>query len=154
MIDDPDRFDAVTILGVDQHAWRHTNKGDIFVIVTIDLTPVPDAAGPSRLRDVVEGRSKQAFKQWTAAGPQAWRDTIEVVAMDAFIGFKTVVVEELPDAVTVMDPFLAVRLGADPLDKCRRRAQSRLHGHRGRKDDLLYRARRAVQTRVSMLAEK
>ena len=36
--------------------------------------------------------------------PQAWRDQVEVVAMDGFTGFKTATTEELPDAVAVMDP--------------------------------------------------
>ena len=40
-----------------------------------------------------------------------------------------------------MDPFHVVRLGGDALDQCRRRVQQELHGHRGRKDDPLYRAR-------------
>ena len=28
LISDPDRFDGVTTIGVDEHAWRHTRKGD------------------------------------------------------------------------------------------------------------------------------
>jgi len=42
--------------------------------------------------------------------PQAWRDRVEVVAMDGFTGFKTAAAEELPDAVAVMDPFHVVRV--------------------------------------------
>lgn len=42
--------------------------------------------GWGRLLDMVEGRSKQVFKTWLAARPQAWRDGIEVVAMDGFTG--------------------------------------------------------------------
>ena len=34
--------------------------------VIIDLTPVRDGTGPARLLDMVEGRSKQAFKTWLA----------------------------------------------------------------------------------------
>ncbi len=59
---------------------------------------------------MVEGRSKQAFKQWLADRPQAWRDRVEVVAMDGFTGFKTAAAKELPDAVPVMDPFHVVRV--------------------------------------------
>ncbi len=55
--------------------------------------------------DMLEGRSKAAFKTWLADRPQAWRDGVQVVAMDGFTGFKTATTEELPDAVTVMDPF-------------------------------------------------
>ena len=58
-----------------------------------------------------------------------------VVAMDSFTGFKTAAAEELPDAVTVMDPFRVVRLAGDALDRCRRRTQQDLHGHRGRATD-------------------
>ena len=59
--------------------------------------------------------------------------------MDGFTGFKTATTEELPDAVAVMDPFHVVRLAGDALDRCRRRVQQAIHGHRGRKGDPLYR---------------
>jgi transposase len=59
---------------------------------------------------MVEGRSKQAFKTWLAERDRAWRDQVEVVAMDGFTGFKTATTEELPDAVAVMDPFHVVRV--------------------------------------------
>jgi transposase len=39
--------------------------------------------------DMVEGRSKQAFQTWLSERPQAWRDAIEVVAMDGFTGDPT-----------------------------------------------------------------
>ena len=58
--------------------------------------------------------------------------------MDGFTGFKTATAEELPDAVAVMDPFHVVRLAGDALDRCRRRVQQDLHGHRGRTGDPLY----------------
>lgn len=46
----------------------------------IDLTPIREKTGPSRLLDMVEGRSKQVFKTWLTARPQGWRDGVEVVA--------------------------------------------------------------------------
>ena len=67
LIADPNRFDAVAVIGVDEHCWRHTRRGDKFVTVIIDLTPVRDQTGPARLLDMVEGRSKQVFKTWLAA---------------------------------------------------------------------------------------
>jgi transposase len=75
---------------------------------------------------MVEGRSKQAFKVWLADRPEAWREAVEVVAMDGFTGFKTATTEELPDAVPVMDPFHVVRLAGDALDECRRRVTQRV----------------------------
>ncbi len=154
LIADPARFDGVQVIGVDEHVWRHTRKGDKYVTVVIDLTPIRDRTGPARLLDMVEGRSKAAFKSWLADRPQAWRDAVEVVAMDGFTGFKTAAAEELPDAVAVMDPFHVVRLSGDALDRCRRRVQQELHGHRGLKNDPLYRARRTLHTGEDLLTDR
>jgi transposase len=154
LIDDDKRFDGVTVIGVDEHAWRHTRRGDKYVTVIIDLTGIRDGTGPARLLDMVEGRSKQAFKTWLAQREESWRETVEVVAMDGFTGFKTATVEELPDAVTVMDPFHVVRLAGEALDRCRRRIQQQIHGHRGRSTDPLYRARRTLHTGAALLTDK
>ena len=154
LIDDPTRFDGVPVIGVDEHVWRHTRRGEKYVTVIIDLTANRAGPGPARLLDMVEGRSKHAFKTWLAERPQAWRDGVEVVAMDGFTGFKTATTEELPDAVAVMDPFHVVRLAGDALDRCRRRIQQIIHGHRGRANDPLYRARRTLHTGVDLLTDK
>ena len=154
LIDDPARFDGVTTIGVDEHVWRHTRFGDRYVTVIIDLTPTRRKTGPARLLDMVEGRSKAVFKQWLAERPKAWRDRIEVVAMDGFTGFKTAASEELPDAVPVMDPFHVVRLAGDGLDRCRQRVQQATLGHRGRAGDPLYGVRRALHTGAAFLTEK
>jgi len=154
LIDDPARFDGVKVIGVDEHVWRHTRRGDKYVTVIIDLTPIRDGTGASRLLDMVEGRSKQVFKQWLAARDKAWRDQLEVVAMDGFTGFKTATTEELPDAVAVMDPFHVVRLAGDALDRCRRRVQHDIHGHRGRTGDPLFSSRRMLHTGTDLLTDK
>jgi transposase len=151
LIEDPHRFDAVRVIGVDEHVWRHTRRGDKYVTVIIDLTPIRAGTGPARLLDMVEGRSKQAFKQWLAARNEHWRTTVEVVAMDGFTGFKTATTEELPDAVAVMDPFHVVRLAGDALEECRRRVQQHTCGHRGRAGDPLYGARRTLHTGADLL---
>ena len=154
LINDDHRFDGVRVIGVDEHAWRHTRRGDKYVTVIIDLTAIRDGTGPARLLDMVQGRSKQAFKQWLSERDQSWRDAVEVVAMDGFTGFKTATTEELPDAVPVMDPCHVVRLAGDALDCCRRRVQQQLHGHRGRSTDPLYRARRTLHTGADLLTDR
>ncbi|WOO97500.1 ISL3 family transposase [Micrococcus terreus] len=154
LIDDPARFDGVTAIGVDEHVWRHTRRGDTYVTVVIDLTPLRAGTGPARLLDMVEGRSKKAFKAWLAERDQAWRDQVEVVAMDGFTGFKTAAEEELPEATAVMDPFHVVRLAGDAVEKCRRRVQQQVHGHRGRKEDPLYKARRTLLTGADLLTDR
>jgi transposase len=154
LIDDPARFEGVAVVGVDEHVWRHTRRGDRYVTVIIDLTPVRDGSGPSRLLDMVEGRSKAVFKTWLAERPQAWRDGVQVVAMDGFTGFKTAAAEELPDAVAVMDPFHVLRLAGEAVDLCRRRIQLQLHGHRGRSGDPLYSCRRTLHTGAGLLTDR
>ena len=154
LIADPARFDGVRVIGVDEHAWRHTRRGEKYVTVVIDLTPTRDGTGPARLLDMVEGRSKQVFKTWLATRPQAWRDGIEVVAMDGFTGYKTAAAEELDHATAVMDPFHVVRLAGEALTRCRQRVQQHTRGHRGRTGDPLYRARRTLLTGVDLLTDK
>ncbi len=154
LIDDASRFDGVEVLGVDEHVWRHTRRGDRYVTVIIDLTPVKNGTGPARLLDMVEGRSKKVFKAWLAARPRAWRDRVETVAMDGFTGFKTAAAEEVPQAAAVMDPFHVVKLASLALDKCRQRVQQATLGHRGRRGDPLYQARRTLLTGAGLLTDR
>ncbi len=41
------------------HVWRHTRRGEKYVAVIIDLTPIRCGSGPARLLDMIEGHSKQ-----------------------------------------------------------------------------------------------
>ena len=109
------------VIGVDEHVWRHTSYGDKFVTVTLDLTPIQERRGPSRLLDMVPGRSKWIFKAWLDSRPDTWRSHIEVVAMDGFTRFKCATAKELPDARAVMDAFHVVHLAGNALDGCHRR---------------------------------
>lgn len=153
LFNDPARLYGVTVLGVDEHVWRHTRRGDKYVTVVIDLTPVRNKTGPARLLDVLEGRSKQAFKQWLQSRPKPWRGQIESIAMDGFSGFKSAAEEVLPQAQTVLDPFHVVRWASTMLDDCRRRVQQDTQGRRGRKNDPLYKHRRTLLTRISYLSD-
>ena len=103
---------------------------------------------------MIEGRSKAAFKTWLASRDEAWREQVEVVAMDGFTGFKTAVVEEIPHVTAVMDPFHVIHLAADALDECRQRAQQDIFGRRGRAGDPLYRARRTLHTGADLLTDR
>jgi transposase len=142
------------VIGVDEHAWRHTRRGDKYVTVIIDLTPVRDQTGPARLLDMVQGRSKQVFTTWLEDQTPQFRNGIEVVAMDGFTGFKTAAAEQLPDAVAVMDPFHVAALAGDALDRCRQRVQQDTRGHRGRTGDPLYGIRRVLRTGAELLTDR
>ncbi|OLE24093.1 MAG: hypothetical protein AUG49_14250 [Catenulispora sp. 13_1_20CM_3_70_7] len=64
LIDNPGRMNGVRAIGVDEHRWRHARRGEKFVTVIIDLTPVRESTGPARLLDMVQGCSKLVFKSW------------------------------------------------------------------------------------------
>jgi len=153
---DTDRLDGVRVIGVDEHRWSHSRRsdGDGFVTVIIDLTPVLDGTGRARLLDLVPGRSSAALKTWLSAQSTAFRDRVEVVAMDGFGGYKTAATEILPGATTVMDPFHVVALAGTKLDLCRQRIQQQTCGHRGRSGDPLYQVRRTLRTRLPLLSDR
>lgn len=56
LIDDPHQFDGVKIVGVDEHVWRYTRRGDKCVTVIID-SPANNGTLQARLLDMVAGRS-------------------------------------------------------------------------------------------------
>lgn len=154
LINHPERLDGVKVIGVDEHCWRHTRHGDKFVTVVIDLTPIRDDTGRSRLLDMVEGRSKEVFKSWLEAQTPEFRAGVEIVAMDGFTGYKSATAEAVPDATTVMDPFHVVALAGDKLNQTRQRVQRELTGGRGRRNDPLYKARRLLHTGIGLLTSR
>src|SRR5665647_2125239 len=103
---------------------------------------------------MVEGRSSNVFQAWLDAQPATFRNTVQVVAMEGFAGFKTAAAAAVPDATTVMDPFHVVALVGDKLDLARQRVQHDTLGHRGRTGDPLYAARRTLRTGESLLTDK
>lgn len=152
----PARLDGVTVIGVDEHKWAHVfgADGDGFVTVITDLTDVVAGRGRARLLDLVPGRSAAALKSWLEARDQSFRDSVRVVAMDGFGGYKNAATEAVPQAATVMDPFHVVALAGHKLDLCRQRVQQDTLGHRGRSGDPLYRVRRTLRTRLGLLTDK
>src|SRR5258705_2019699 len=150
---DTTRLHGVRVIGVDEHRWSHTRRPgeDGFVTVIIDLTPVLEGSGRARLLDLVPGRSAAALTTWLSAQAAAFRDQVDVVAMDGFGGYKTAATEVLPEATPVMDPFHVLALAGAKLDLCRQRIQQQTCGHRGRAGDPLYRVRRTLRTRLPLL---
>ncbi len=102
------------------------------------------------LPDVVPGKTAVEPCRWLAARPQAWRDRIEWATLDLSNSYRSVFDTMLPLAVQVADPFHVVKLASTELDECRHRVQNETCGHRGRRDDPLYRVRR----RLSIAAER
>ena len=155
LINDPTRFDGVRVIGVDEHVWRHTPYGDKYVTVILDVTPVRDRRGPSRLLDMVPGRSKRVFKTWLASQPHTWRERIEIVAMDGFTGFKSAAAEELPGARAVMIPSTSCTSLAMPwMRAVGISSKNFTTGAGGRAMNPLYKARRMLHTRSCLLTPR
>ncbi len=122
--------------------------GDGFVTVIVDMINKP-----ARLLDVVKGRSTQALQSWLNQRDHSFRDRIEVVSMDGCAGYASAAEEAVPKATRVMDPFHVVRLAGDKVTKCRQRLQVETTGRRGRREDPLYKNRKTLLTRDSLLTD-
>lgn len=139
LIDDPQRIGVVTALGLDETLFAREGpfRTQLWSTQIVDVR-----AG--QLLDVVEGRDHVEPCRWLADRPAPWREAIEWATLDLAASYRIVFDTMLPDAVQVADPFHVVRLANQALDECRRRVQNETLGHRGRRDDPLYRARRRL----------
>lgn len=144
LINDPHRFDRARVFGVDENVRSHTGRGSKYDTVIIDLSPIRDGTGPSRLLDMFPGRSKTVFKDGHLEQEPVFRDRIETVAIDGFTGFETAASDVIPQATTAIDPLHVVALAGDALDRCQQRIQQVTCGHRGRSGEPLYGIRRPV----------
>lgn len=62
--------------------------------------------------------------------------------------------DQLEDARSVLDAFHVVKLASKVVDDVRRRVQQEIHGHRGRRDDPLYRIRNNLRAGREKLTER
>lgn len=81
---------------------------------------------------------------WLAKQPKAWKERVRFGALDMSATYAAVYSVVLPKATQVVDSFHAISAANQCLDAVRRRVQSEQTGHRGRRDDPLYRARRVL----------
>jgi transposase len=136
---DETRVGEVAALGVDEvlfarqgpwrtHAWS---------------TSIVDVA-TGQLLDVIAGRSSGGLCAWLADRDQGWSDAIRWAVLDLSGPWRLAFDTMLPDATQVADPFHLIKLANQRLDEVRRRVQNEALGHRGHKDDPLYRSRRLL----------
>ena len=106
-------------------------------------TSIVDVTG-GQLLDVVPGRDAEAPIRWLLDQPAEWRDGINWGVLDLSGAYRRSFDVALPHVGQVADPFHVIRLANHSIDEVRRRTQNDTLGHRGRKDDPLYRARRLL----------
>ena len=130
-------------VGVDETTFRRPRR---FMTGIVDLET-------SRLWDIFEGRSKAALAdRLRALGDAA--AAIEAVVIDPFAPYRAAVRELLPHAVHVADRFHIERLANTAVTDTRCRVQQQTTGHRGRKGDPLYTARRDLTRAQQRLTER
>jgi transposase len=139
LIDHPDRIGTVTALGLDETLFARVGR----FRAQLWSTQIVDVRN-GQLLDVVAGRDTVEPCRWLAERDEDWRAGIEWATLDLSASYRRVFDTMLPDAVQVADPFHVVKVANTALDECRRRVQNETLGHRGRRDDPLWRARRRL----------
>ena len=150
VIDHAERIAEVAALGLDEtlFARRGPKKTRSW------CTSIVDVDRPAQLLDVVEGRTAKAPTDWLEARSDEWRAGISWGVLDLSGPYRKTFTDTLPAATQVADPFHVVKLAGSKLDECRRRVQTETLGHRGRKDDPLYKSRRLLTKGHERLDEK
>jgi transposase len=97
-----------------------------------------------RVIDIVPTRRFEVVAGFLDDQPSHWKAAITVGTLDMSDAYAAVYSVVLPQAAQVVDPFHVVKLANLALDTVRRRVQVQQLGHRGRRDDPLYRARRLL----------
>jgi len=104
--------------------------------------------------DILPSRTFTDVAAWLDKQPTGWKERIVYGALDMSSAYAAVYSVVLPKATQVVDPFHVISLANRALDAVRRRVQNEQTGHRGRRDDPLYRARRALLRGEETLDEK
>ena len=136
---DTTRIGRVQALGLDETLMWRRGK---FKTRAWATSVVDTSAG--RLLDMVRGRSAAASVAWIMNRPPEWRKNVKWAVLDLAGSYRAAFDTALPHARQVADPFHVVKLANGALDDVRRRVQNEVLGHRGRRDDPLYRARKLL----------
>ena len=120
--------EPVVHLGIDEHRrgrprWRKDEETGRYVTVA-DRWHVNfcDLSGKQGMLGQVEGRTADDAAYWLLSAPAAWRDRVEVVAIDMCTIFASAVRRALPQARIAVDLFHVVQAAVKALGEVRRRA--------------------------------
>jgi transposase len=146
LIGDPDDV-LVRRLGVDEHRYRSVrffrDKHGGWRRYEPWMTTLVDA-DTGRVLGVVDGRDSAGVGAWLAARSPAWREAVEVVAIDPSAAFRKALRKHLPHAALSVDPFHLVKLANDVVTEVRQRVTREHKGRRGRGVDPVWTNRRLL----------
>ncbi|MBK5223014.1 MAG: ISL3 family transposase [Acidimicrobiia bacterium] len=149
LVDHPDRVGPVTQLGVDETSFLAANRDHhtMYVSGLVDLSR-------HTMIDMFPGNSARDLRKWTSKADKAWLAGVEVVATDLTESYRSGLTPHLAHVTRVADPFHVVRVANRCLDKIRRRVQNETLGHRGRRDDPLFKIRKIMLTGAERLDDR
>lgn len=87
-----------------------------------------DLAGAGRLLGQTAGHTGTAVVGWLDTRGQAWKDAVQVVAMDPCAGYRAAVEHALPHTRIIVDHFHLTRLANQLVTKLRQRVSSAAAG--------------------------
>lgn len=139
LVEDPARTEGVEMLGVDETSFLKATPSSPtrWVSAAVDV-------GRRRVIDLFEGRNASDLDRWLEDQTEQWTAQVEVTVADLHEPFRASFNKHLGHATQVADPFHVVAVGTRAVDTVRRRVQQETLGHRGRKGDPLYRARKLL----------
>jgi len=146
---DRKRLNHTSAVGLDETSFVRLGK----YRRTIYVTTVADVEN-HQVIDILPSRNYVDVAAFIDKQPKAWKERVRFGALDMSATYAAVYSVILPKAAQVVDPFHVVQLANRCLDEVRRRVQAEQTGHRGRKDDPLYRARRALLMAEERLDDK
>jgi transposase len=136
---DRKRLNATTAIGLDETSFvKHTGAAHPRYATT-----VADVAN-HQIIEILPSRHYVDVAGWIDQQSKDWKERIVFGALDMSATYAAVYTVMLPRAAQVVDPFHVISLANRCLDQVRRRVQVERLGHRGRRDDPLYRARRVL----------
>ena len=136
---DRKRLNQTTAIGLDETSFVRLGpkKHSTFATTVADVEN-------HQVIDILPTRKYVDVAGWIDAQPEAWKQRIRFGALDMSVTYAAVYSVMLPKVSQVVDPFHAISLANRCLDGVRRRVQTEQTGHRGRRDDPLYRVRRIL----------
>jgi len=136
---DRKRLNATTAIGLDETSFvKHNGHAHPRYATT-----VADVAN-HQIIEILPSRNYVDVAGWIESQSKDWKERIVFGALDMSANYAAVYTVMLPQAAQVVDPFHVISLANRCLDQVRRRVQVEQLGHRGRRDDPLYRVRRVL----------
>ena len=139
LVADRRRLNQTTAIGLDETSFvkldKRNHRDYATTVCDVENHQIIDILPSRNFIDVAGFLDKQST---------AWKDRIRFGALDMSTTYAAVYSVMLPKASQVVDSFHLIQLANRSLDSVRRRVQTEQLGHRGRRDDPLYRARRVL----------